>query len=381
MEKKMTQEHATQELLITPLHALHVEVGAKMVPFAGYDMPVQYALGVKKEHLHTREAAGLFDVSHMGQLRLHGEGAAAALETLVPVDVVDLAEGKQRYAFFTNEQGGILDDLMVANLGDHLFVVVNAACKEQDINHLQAHLPSGVELEIIDDRALLALQGPKAADVLARLQPAVADMLFMDIQQVQIDGIDCIVSRSGYTGEDGYEISVPADQAEALARTLTAFEEVEWIGLGARDSLRLECGLCLYGHDLDETTTPVEASLLWAIQPVRRTGGAREGGFPGADIILSQIATKDVSRKRVGLVGQTKAPVREGTELFDADGAKIGLVTSGTAGPTAGIPVSMAYVRADLAAIGTEVFAEVRGKMLPMLVEKMPFVPQRYYRG
>ncbi|CAM2865073.1 glycine cleavage system aminomethyltransferase GcvT [Vibrio fluvialis] len=377
----MTQEHATQELLITPLHALHLEVGAKMVPFAGYDMPVQYALGVKKEHLHTREAAGLFDVSHMGQLRLHGEGAAAALETLVPVDVVDLAEGKQRYAFFTNEQGGILDDLMVANLGDHLFVVVNAACKEQDINHLQAHLPSGVELEIIDDRALLALQGPKAAEVLARLQPAVADMLFMDIQQVQIDGIDCIVSRSGYTGEDGYEISVPADKAEALARTLTAFEEVEWIGLGARDSLRLECGLCLYGHDLDETTTPVEASLLWAIQPVRRTGGAREGGFPGADIILSQIATKDVSRKRVGLVGQTKAPVREGTELFDAEGAKIGIVTSGTAGPTAGIPVSMAYVRADLSAIGTEVFAEVRGKMLPMLVEKMPFVPQRYYRG
>ncbi|EOG9059904.1 glycine cleavage system aminomethyltransferase GcvT [Vibrio fluvialis] len=377
----MTQEHATQELLITPLHALHLEVGAKMVPFAGYDMPVQYALGVKKEHLHTREAAGLFDVSHMGQLRLHGEGAAAALETLVPVDVVDLAEGKQRYAFFTNEQGGILDDLMVANLGDHLFVVVNAACKEQDINHLQAHLPSGVELEIIDDRALLALQGPKAAEVLARLQPAVSDMLFMDIQQVQIDGIDCIVSRSGYTGEDGYEISVPADKAEALARTLTAFEEVEWIGLGARDSLRLECGLCLYGHDLDETTTPVEASLLWAIQPVRRTGGAREGGFPGADIILSQIATKDVSRKRVGLVGQTKAPVREGTELFDAEGAKIGIVTSGTAGPTAGIPVSMAYVRADLSAIGTEVFAEVRGKMLPMLVEKMPFVPQRYYRG
>lgn len=381
MEKKMTQEHATQELLITPLHALHVEVGAKMVPFAGYDMPVQYALGVKKEHLHTREAAGLFDVSHMGQLRLHGEGAAAALETLVPVDVVDLAEGKQRYAFFTNEQGGILDDLMVANLGDHLFVVVNAACKDQDINHLQAHLPSGVELEIIDDRALLALQGPKAAEVLARLQPAVADMLFMDIQQVQIDGIDCIVSRSGYTGEDGYEISVPADKAETLARTLTAFDEVEWIGLGARDSLRLECGLCLYGHDLDETTTPVEASLLWAIQPVRRTGGAREGGFPGANIILSQIATKDVSRKRVGLVGQTKAPVREGTELFDAEGAKIGIVTSGTAGPTAGIPVSMAYVRADLSAIGTEVFAEVRGKMLPMLVEKMPFVPQRYYRG
>ncbi|MFG0773735.1 glycine cleavage system aminomethyltransferase GcvT [Vibrio plantisponsor] len=377
----MTQEHATQELLVTPLHTLHIEVGAKMVPFAGYDMPVQYSLGVKKEHLHTREAAGLFDVSHMGQLRLHGEGAAQALETLVPVDIVDLPQGKQRYAFFTNEEGGILDDLMVANLGDHLFVVVNAACKEQDIDHLHVHLPSGVELEVIKDRALLALQGPKAAEVLSRLQPAVADMLFMDIQQVSIDGIECIVSRSGYTGEDGYEISVPADQAQKLARKLTSFEEVEWIGLGARDSLRLECGLCLYGHDLDTTTTPVEASLLWAIQTVRRTGGAREGGFPGAEIILNQIATKDVARKRVGLVGQTKAPVREGTELFDADGQHIGVVTSGTAGPTAEKPVSMAYVRTDFAAVGTELFAEVRGKMLPMLVKKMPFVPQRYYRG
>jgi len=377
----MTQEHASQELLTTPLHALHIEAGAKMVPFAGYDMPVQYKLGVKKEHLHTRDAAGLFDVSHMGQLRLHGEDAAKALETLVPVDIIDLPEGKQRYAFFTNEEGGILDDLMVANLGDHLFVVVNAACKDQDITHLQAHLPSGVDLEIIDDRALLALQGPKAAEVLARLQPAVADMVFMDIQQISIDGIDCIVSRSGYTGEDGYEISVPSAQAQDLANKLTSYEEVEWIGLGARDSLRLECGLCLYGHDLDTTTTPVEASLLWAIQPVRRTGGEREGGFPGAEIILSQIKTKDVARKRVGLVGQTKAPVREETELFDADGVKIGVVTSGTAGPTADKPVSMAYIQADFSAIGTEVFAEVRGKMLPMTVEKMPFVPQRYYRG
>ncbi len=376
----MTQETA-QELLVTPLHAMHIEAGAKMVPFAGYDMPVQYALGVKKEHLHTREAAGLFDVSHMGQLRLHGEGAAAALETLVPVDIIDLPNGKQRYAFFTNEEGGILDDLMVANLGDHLFVVVNAACKTQDIAHLEAHLPSGVELEVIDDRALLALQGPKASEVLSRLQPAVSNMVFMDIQQVSIEGINCIVSRSGYTGEDGYEISVPADQAQLLASKLTAFDEVEWIGLGARDSLRLECGLCLYGHDLDTTTTPVEASLLWGIQPVRRTGGEREGGFPGADVILKQIQTKDITRKRVGLVGQTKAPVREGTELFDSDGGKIGIVTSGTAGPTAGKPVSMAYVQTDFSAIGTEVFAEVRGKMLPMTVEKMPFVPQRYYRG
>ena len=371
----------TQELLKTPLHALHVEVGAKMVPFAGYDMPVQYPLGVKKEHLHTRNAAGLFDVSHMGQLRLIGDGAAEFLETLVPVDIVDLEPGKQRYAFFTNEKGGIMDDLMVANLGDHLFVVVNAACKEQDIAHLQAHLPSEVELDIIEDRALLAIQGPKAAEVLARFAPEVSDMLFMDIRQVDILGAECIVSRSGYTGEDGYEISVSVDNAEALAQKLTNEEEVEWIGLGARDSLRLECGLCLYGHDLDTTTTPVEASLLWGIQKVRRIGGEREGGFPGADIILKQIETKDVVRKRVGLVGQTKAPVREGSELYDSDGVKIGVVTSGTVGPSAGKPISMGYVRAELSAIGTEVFAEVRGKMLPMAVEKMPFVPQRYYRG
>lgn len=339
----MTQEN--QALLTTPLHALHVEQGAKMVPFAGYEMPVQYPLGVKKEHLHTRDAAGLFDVSHMGQLRLRGAGAAKALESLVPVDIIDLKAGNQRYAFFTNEQGGILDDLMVANLDDHLFVVVNAACKEQDIAHLKANLPEGVELELIEDRALLALQGPKASQVLAKLQPEVADMLFMDVRKLEVAGVECIVSRSGYTGEDGYEISVPNDQAEMLARELTSYEEVEWIGLGARDSLRLECGLCLYGHDLDTTTTPVEASLLWAVSKVRRADGERAGGFPGADIILEQIATKDVSRKRVGLVGQTKAPVREGVELFDAEGVKIGVVTSGTAGPNAGKPVSMAFTR------------------------------------
>lgn len=274
-----------------------------------------------------------------------------------------------------------MDDLMVANMGDHLFVVVNAACKEQDINHLKTHLPTSVELEVIEDRALLALQGPKAAEVLKRFNAEVADMLFMDVKKLEILGVECIVSRSGYTGEDGYEISVPNTHAEELARRLTAEAEVEWIGLGARDSLRLECGLCLYGHDLDTTTTPVEASLLWGIQKVRRTGGERQGGFPGADVILKQIETKDVARKRVGLVGQTKAPVREGAELFDADGTLIGIVTSGTAGPNAGKPVSMGYVRADLAEIGTELFAEVRGKMLPMTVEKMPFVPQRYYRG
>ncbi len=371
----------SQELLVTPLHALHIEMGAKMVPFAGYDMPVQYALGVRKEHIHCREAAGLFDVSHMGQLRLHGESAAKALEALVPVDIIDLPAGKQRYAFFTNEQGGILDDLMVTNFGEHLFVVVNAACKEQDIAHIKAHLPQDVELELIEDRALLALQGPKAAEVLARLNPAVSDMVFMDAGKYELLGVECFVSRSGYTGEDGYEISVPAGKADTLARELLGQEEVEWIGLGARDSLRLECGLCLYGHDIDTTTTPVEASLLWGISKPRRADGERAGGFPGAEIILEQIKTKDVARKRVGLVGQSKAPVREGSKLFDADDNEIGVVTSGTFGPTKGVPVAMAYVKTDLAQLGTEIFAEVRGKKLPMTVEKMPFVPQNYYRG
>lgn len=371
----------SQELQVTPLHALHIEMGAKMVPFAGYDMPVQYALGVRKEHIHCRESAGLFDVSHMGQLRLHGENAAKALEALVPVDIIDLPAGKQRYAFFTNEQGGILDDLMVTNFGDHLFVVVNAACKEQDIAHLQANLPEDVTLELIEDRALLALQGPKAAEVLARLNPAVKDMIFMDAITIDLMGVECLISRSGYTGEDGYEISVPADKSEALARELLGYEEVEWIGLGARDSLRLECGLCLYGHDIDTTTTPVEASLLWGISKPRRADGERAGGFPGADIILEQIATKDVARKRVGLIGLSKAPVREGSKLFDANDNEIGIVTSGTFGPTKGAPVAMGYVQSDLAALGTEVFAEVRGKKLAMVVEKMPFVPQNYHRG
>jgi len=365
----------------TPLHALHIEAGAKMVPFAGYNMPVQYPLGVKKEHLHTRNAVGLFDVSHMGQLRIKGNEAARMLEALVPVDIIDLPSGRQRYAFFTNEQGGILDDLMVTNFGDHLFVVVNAACKEQDIKHLQENRLEGVEIEVIEDRALLALQGPKAVDVLASIQPSVADMLFMDAQMVDLYGIECYISRSGYTGEDGYEISVPANKAEFIARKLTDNEFVEWIGLGARDSLRLECGLCLYGHDMDTTTSPVEASLLWGISKNRRNSGDRAGGFPGADVILKQIETKEVVRKRVGLVGQTKAPVREGCKLFDAQDNEIGIVTSGTAGPNAGKPVSMGYVHTSFAVIGTEVYAEVRGKKLAMSVEKMPFVPQKYYRG
>ncbi|MCP4320573.1 MAG: glycine cleavage system aminomethyltransferase GcvT [Psychromonas sp.] len=370
-----------KQLQVTPLHAMHTEAGAKMVPFAGYDMPVQYKLGVKKEHLHCRAKAGLFDVSHMGQLRLIGEDVAIFMESLVPVDIVDLPGNKQRYAFFTNDQGGISDDIMVTNFGDHLFVVVNAGCKAQDIKHIQTNLPSNVELQLIEDRALLALQGPKAAEVLAKLNPAVNNMVFMDALKLELAGVECYVSRSGYTGEDGYEISVPAEQAEKLASQLLGNDEVEWIGLGARDSLRLECGLCLYGHDLDPTTTPVEASLLWGISPSRRADGSRAGGFPGSDIILEQIKTKQVSRKRIGLIGVSKAPVREGSKLFDADNNEIGIVTSGTYGPSIAKPVAMAYMNSEFATLETEIFAEVRGKKLAMIVSKMPFIAQSYFRG
>ncbi|MEH6823239.1 MAG: glycine cleavage system aminomethyltransferase GcvT [Motiliproteus sp.] len=372
---------SNQTLAKTPLYDLHLELGGKMVPFAGYEMPVQYPLGVKKEHLQTRDSAGLFDVSHMGQVVLKGANAAAALEKLVPVDIIDLPVGKQRYALFTNPQGGIMDDLMVSNLGDKLFVVVNAACKEQDIAHMRANLGDDVEIEVLETRALLALQGPKAAAALARIQPEVATMVFMDSREIQIDGVDCLIGRAGYTGEDGFEISIPADKAEQIARLLLAQPEIEAIGLGARDSLRLESGLCLYGHDIDPTTTPVEAALLWAISKNRRADGERAGGFPGADIILEQIQTKAVSRKRVGLIGQGKAPIREGAELVNAQGEKVGIVTSGSFGPTIGTPVAMGYVGIDYAALETEVFALVRGKQLPMNVAKAPFVPQRYFRG
>lgn len=365
----------------TPLFDLHNELGARMVPFAGYEMPVQYPLGVKKEHIHTREKAGLFDVSHMGQVKLHGANAAKALEALVPVDIIDLPAGKQRYALFTNEQGGVMDDLMVTNHGDYIYVVVNAACKEQDIAHMRANLGGDVELEVMDDAALVALQGPEAAAVMARFAPDTADMVFMDARAVKVDGVECLVSRSGYTGEDGFEISIPSAEAERICRLLLNEPEVEAIGLGARDSLRLEAGLCLYGHDIDTTTTPLEASLIWAISKVRRADGERAGGFPGADIILGQIANKDWTRKRVGLVAEGRAPIREGAELFDADGNKIGVVTSGTFGPTAEKPVAMGYVATEFSALETQVFASVRGKQLPMTVAKMPLVEQRYYRG
>ncbi len=376
----MSDPSDSRDLARTPLYDLHRELGGKMVPFAGYEMPVQYPMGILKEHNHTRSQAGLFDVSHMGQVRLAGPEAAAALETLVPVDIIDLPLHTQRYCLFTNQQGGILDDLMVANGGDHLFVVVNAACKAQDLAHMRSNLSSRCTVEELGERALLALQGPLASAVLARLAPQTATMLFMQSAAVELLGAPCVVSRSGYTGEDGYEISVPADKAEELARALLSQPEVAPIGLGARDSLRLEAGLCLYGHDLDTTTTPVEASLLWALSKVRRADGARAGGYPGAQVIMQQMA-EGVTRKRVGLMPKERVPVREGAELTDADGRVVGKVTSGSFGPTYGGPVAMGYVETPGAKIGSTHLARVRGKQVPVEVAKMPFVPQRYYRS
>lgn len=364
----------------TPLHDLHVELGGKMVPFAGYEMPVQFPLGVKKEHEHTRTACGLFDVSHMGQLIVSGSEPAKALESLVGADIVGLDEGMQRYAFFSNSDGGILDDLMVANTGDHLYLVVNAACKEQDLAHLRTGLSRGNEVEVLD-RGLLAVQGPKAKDVMARLCPSACELTFMQHDRFNVNGMELWISRSGYTGEDGFEISVARDDAERLARWLISQDEVEPIGLGARDSLRLEAGLCLYGHDIDKTTTPSEAGLNWAIGKPRRQGGEREAGFLGADIILHQIQAKDHRRKRVGLLGEGRAPVREGAELFSEDDRRIGKVTSGGFGPTVGKPVAMGYLSIEDAEIGKIVYAEVRGKRLPMVISKMPFVAPGYYRG
>jgi aminomethyltransferase len=370
----------------TPLHALHVARGGKMVPFAGYEMPVQYPTGVLTEHLHTRSAAGLFDVSHMGQLALRPksgriEDAALALERLVPQDILAIPPGRQRYAQFTNEDGGLLDDLMVANFGDHLFLVVNAACKKEDEAHLHAHLSESCIIDSLGDRALIALQGPKAESALAKLGADVTAMKFMDSAPRKVAGFDCFVSRSGYTGEDGFEISVPSAQAEALVMMLLQNPDVLPIGLGARDSLRLEAGLCLYGHDIDTTTTPVEGALEWSVQKSRRTGGARAGGFPGADKILAQF-DKGAARRRVGLRAQGRAPVREGALLFaDAASAEaVGKVTSGGFGPSLNTPVAMGYLPTSLAKNGTNVFAEVRGQRLPLHVAPMPFVPNTYKR-
>ncbi|WP_026757906.1 glycine cleavage system aminomethyltransferase GcvT [Sediminimonas qiaohouensis] len=372
------------DLMRLPLHDLHVELGARMVPFAGYDMPVQYSAGVMKEHQHTRTRAGLFDVSHMGQVVLRGGDyaqVARAMEALVPVNIAGLGENRQRYGFFTNEGGGIEDDLMMANRGDHLFVVVNAACKDADIALMRAGLGADVRVEVIEDRALLALQGPEAEAVLVGLNPAAAEMRFMDVATLELAGAECWVSRSGYTGEDGFEISVPADAAETLACRLLEHEAVAPIGLGARDSLRLEAGLCLYGHDIDSETSPIEAGLSWAIQKVRRNGGARAGGFPGAERILQELED-GAPRKRVGLRPQGRAPMREGVELFaeEAGGAPVGVITSGGFGPTVGGPVAMGYLPAERTAPGTTVFGELRGKRHPVKVAELPFVPANFKR-
>jgi aminomethyltransferase len=371
------------ELLHTPLHDLNVELGAKMVPFAGYAMPVQYPMGVMQEHIYTREKAGLFDVSHMGQVIITGDdyaSAALALETLVPVDILGLKQDRQRYGFFTNDAGGIIDDLMIANRGDHIFVVVNAACKPADIAHMKAKL-DGVTVTEITDRALLALQGPAAEAVLAMLNPKAAEMRFMDVATLMLGDAECWVSRSGYTGEDGYEISVPAAQADGLARQLLSHDDVAAIGLGARDSLRLEAGLCLYGHDIDTDTTPVQAALHWAIQKVRRTGGARAGGFPGADVVLAEFSN-GANTKRVGLRPEGRAPMREGVILFASaeDESPIGTITSGGFGPTIDGPMAMGYVATAHAVEGTIICGELRGKRLPLTVTKLPFTAANFKR-
>ncbi|WVT05291.1 glycine cleavage system aminomethyltransferase GcvT [Sinorhizobium chiapasense] len=370
----------------TPLNALHLSLGARMVPFAGYDMPVQYPDGVLKEHLHTRAAAGLFDVSHMGQIVVRPKSgrigdAALALEKLVPVDILGLAEGRQRYGLFTNDEGGILDDLMITNRGDHLFLVVNAACKEADFEHLKKGLGDTCDVRMLDDRALVALQGPRAEAVLCELWADVASMRFMDVAEADLHDVSCIISRSGYTGEDGFEISIPVQSAVDVTQRLLEHPDVMPIGLGARDSLRLEAGLCLYGNDIDTGTTPVEAALEWAIQKSRRSGGDRAGGFPGAERILSEFAN-GAKRRRVGLKPEGRAPVRGGAKVFaDAEGKMaVGTVTSGGFGPSVDSPVAMGYVDAAQAGNGTRLYAEVRGKYLPLVVTSMPFVKQTYKR-
>lgn len=364
-------------LLTVPLDALHQELGGKMVPFAGYSMPVQYPAGVLTEHLHTRANAGLFDVSHMGQVEIKGPDCARWLETLVPGDIVGLGLGKTRYTVFTNDQGGILDDLMVSKLGeDHLFLVINAACKHQDFAHMQAAIGAKVRMRMIEDRALLALQGPKAAEALGAIAPQALSMTFMTIAEIEIAGIACLATRSGYTGEDGWEISVPTAQAETLARRLLALPGVMPVGLGARDSLRLEAGLCLYGSDIDTATTPVEASLSWILGKRRRA----EGGFPGAAVIQKQLA-EGPARLRVGIQPLGRAPARAHTEITDENGNRLGEICSGGFGPSADRPVAMGYVPRAFAAQGTQLKLVVRGKALDAEVVTLPFVPHRYFKG
>lgn len=367
-------------LLTTPLHELHRELGAKMVEFAGYSMPVSYPLGIINEHRHCRNAAALFDVSHMGHIRLTGDTAAAALESLVPADVTGLDVGKQRYSYFTNGNGGMLDDLMITRRKADILLIVNAARKKDDLSHLITNIGHRCAVQALPDLALLALQGPCAASALGRLNPTVKSLVFMSGMTVELLGVSCHVTRSGYTGEDGFEISVSAVHAAELARALLAMNEVKPAGLGARDTLRLEAGMCLYGHDIDAMTTPIEAGLAWAIQKSRRPGGARPGGYPGANVIEGQLA-RGTALKRVGMLGLERVPVRAGALIHDARGHKLGKVTSGTSSPTLNHPISMAYLAADHALPSHEVYADVRGKAQPMRVTPLPFVPHRYFRG
>ena len=374
----------TQSLRKTPLNALHREFGAKLTEFAGYEMPVQYGLGILGEHQHTRKKAGLFDVSHMGQVILSGqsyEETALALEKVLPMDVLGLEIGRQRYGFLTNDDGGILDDLMFSNRGDHIFVVLNAACKDSDIKYLRSLLEPNISIKEIESRALIALQGPASEAVLGKYHPQIKNMKFMDVETLTIDGAECWISRSGYTGEDGFEISIPAEAAEPITRSILSNQNVEFIGLGARDSLRLEAGLCLYGHDIDQATTPVEASLTWAIQKARRSNGSRASGFIGSEIILKQLAG-GTNKKRVGFLPQTRAPMREGVEIFGTETSKdaIGKITSGGYGPTVGYPIAMGYINSEYANSEDDLFGELRGKRVPVKVSNLPFVPLNFKR-
>ena len=374
----------TQSLRKTPLNALHREFGAKLTEFAGYEMPVQYRLGILGEHQHTRKKAGLFDVSHMGQVILSGqsyEETALALEKVLPMDVLGLEIGRQRYGFLTTDEGGILDDLMFSNRGDHIFVVLNAACKDSDIKYLRSLLEPNISIKEIESRALIALQGPASEAVIGKYHPQIKNMKFMDVETLTIDGAECWISRSGYTGEDGFEISIPAEAAEPITRSILSNQNVEFIGLGARDSLRLEAGLCLYGHDIDQATTPVEASLTWAIQKARRSNGSRASGFIGSEIILKQLAG-GTNKKRVGLLPQTRAPMREGVEIFATETSKeaIGKITSGGYGPTVGYPIAMGYINSEYANSEDDLFGELRGKRVPVKVSNLPFVPLNFKR-
>ena len=373
-----------QALKRTPLYELHCELGAKLTEFAGYEMPVQYSLGILGEHQHTRTKSGLFDVSHMGQVILRGKSyqeTALGLERAIPMDALGLDVGRQRYGFLTTDNGGILDDLMFSNRGDHIFVVLNAACKDSDIVHLRTLLEPDISIEVIENRALIALQGPASEAVLSEFNSQIKAMNFMDVETLSIAGAECWVSRSGYTGEDGFEISIPASAAESVTKSILSKEEVELIGLGARDSLRLEAGLCLYGHDIDEATSPVEATLTWAIQKVRRTHGERAGGFMGSEIISQQIET-GTDKKRVGFLPQTRAPMREGTEIFATEVSKkvIGKITSGGFSPSLGYPIAMGYIASEFANSEDELFGELRGKRVPVKVAKIPFVPLNFKR-